>query len=885
MTQIFGEIQMAFTSANDINILQASDAAVVGAGLGDDTYVLSPSTLSANQVIQISDTQGANKLQLIGGLTIASSSVASNAVLLTLSNGAKVTVLGADTFSYEVGGNPLTGVAGTVQTYAQFATTTLGAASVPAAGASPVSGSTNVTIPGGSTGGAGQTFTLTTATETKTLTAGNDTVDGSTTLDSISSDTIVDSSSTDTDTLNILINGAVDPTTVVNVENVNATAKYGAETINATKYVGVKTLKLDSSIASGSATVSNVSASAVATVKASTNISGLTVTSGSSGTGAGVAVDAGSATTLTLTGTSTKDDIFNLTLNGGSTGITATTMADSADKLAITGLSSTNTVTFAGTAAGPKTITVAGDQNVVLKGDSDVFKGNTITNSLSTGKTVDLVITAATSVSPDLSKAVVSSIELQAVSTGATFADNAKVKLNATGNLAVTAATGATALNLDLLQATTGQLTPGATAFTKVNISANTVAVTSLDARMGPSADVVLTGSKDVTLASTATSKSTDASALTGKLTATLDTDHLKLIGSAQDDTVTLANTSDLAYNVSTGNGADTITLATNNAKLTAAITIDGGAGTDTLKIGAAADLSDATGTEANSVITGIEVIDLNGNGFTLTQKQGFMLGNSFTVASSTSTPALTIKAVNSSGSGVLDASNVTVQGTASLVLTASGYTDSAASVTGSAFGDSLIGSAGADTIAAGSGADTVYGGKGADSISLTESVNLADKVVYTVGTTSNNAESLILGTTSTFTVSSSSSSATNVTGADVVTGAKAGDALVFLSGYTTGVAATASSTGLLDTLGTAAAVTADNSMSLIKGVYNSTAKSFYADAAGVDSLVVYDANTSTTAQEWQSIVLVGFAGSGTLTADTTDYAGVTANGFALTLA
>ena len=114
MTQIFGEIQMAFTSANDINILQASDAAVVGAGLGDDTYVLSPSTLSANQVIQISDTQGANKLQLIGGLTIASSSVASNAVLLTLSNGAKVTVLGADTFSYEVGGNPLTGTAGTV---------------------------------------------------------------------------------------------------------------------------------------------------------------------------------------------------------------------------------------------------------------------------------------------------------------------------------------------------------------------------------------------------------------------------------------------------------------------------------------------------------------------------------------------------------------------------------------------------------------------------------------------------------------------------------------------------------------------------------------------------------------------------------------------------
>lgn len=80
---------MAFTANNDINILQASDAAVVGAGAGNDTYVLSPSTLSANQEVTISDTQGANKLQLIGGLTIASSSVASNGVELTLSNAPK----------------------------------------------------------------------------------------------------------------------------------------------------------------------------------------------------------------------------------------------------------------------------------------------------------------------------------------------------------------------------------------------------------------------------------------------------------------------------------------------------------------------------------------------------------------------------------------------------------------------------------------------------------------------------------------------------------------------------------------------------------------------------------------------------------------------------
>ena len=92
---------MAFTSKDDINILQPSDSAVVGAGTGNDVYILALDRLSAGQQVQISDAQGNNSLQLIGGLTISSSIVAANAVQLTLSNGAVVTVLGADSFSYE----------------------------------------------------------------------------------------------------------------------------------------------------------------------------------------------------------------------------------------------------------------------------------------------------------------------------------------------------------------------------------------------------------------------------------------------------------------------------------------------------------------------------------------------------------------------------------------------------------------------------------------------------------------------------------------------------------------------------------------------------------------------------------------------------------------
>lgn len=132
---------MAFTSGNDINILQGTDALSVGAGAGDDRYVLDASTLNADQQITISDTQGTNTLQLVGGLEIVSSQVTGTAVQLVLNNGAKVTVLGADTFNFQTGGNPLNGNGGLVQNFADFVTLSLGLAEVPT-GNTPVEGGT-----------------------------------------------------------------------------------------------------------------------------------------------------------------------------------------------------------------------------------------------------------------------------------------------------------------------------------------------------------------------------------------------------------------------------------------------------------------------------------------------------------------------------------------------------------------------------------------------------------------------------------------------------------------------------------------------------------------------------------------------------------------------
>ena len=137
---------MAFTSKDDINILQATDAATVGAGAGNDRYILDASVLRPGQSITISDAQGLNTLQLVGGLVIVGSLIENNALQLTLSNGATVAVLGAATFLFQTGGNGLTGSGGMTQTYADFAVQSLGAPRVPNVGEDPVAGGANRTV-------------------------------------------------------------------------------------------------------------------------------------------------------------------------------------------------------------------------------------------------------------------------------------------------------------------------------------------------------------------------------------------------------------------------------------------------------------------------------------------------------------------------------------------------------------------------------------------------------------------------------------------------------------------------------------------------------------------------------------------------------------------
>ena len=149
------------TTSSDILI--PTNNGVTYRGLaGDDTYILS-NAITANSKISIVDTSGSNKIQLVDGLSIASSKFAADAVQLTLSNGAVVTVNGADKFSFDVGGNATSGTIGAVSTFTEFASA-MGVASLPT-GTTLTDGTADVSISGTSVGAAGANVSYTITTE------------------------------------------------------------------------------------------------------------------------------------------------------------------------------------------------------------------------------------------------------------------------------------------------------------------------------------------------------------------------------------------------------------------------------------------------------------------------------------------------------------------------------------------------------------------------------------------------------------------------------------------------------------------------------------------------------------------------------------------------
>lgn len=111
---------------DDFLVLQSASSAVVGAGIGNDVYLISQHMLPAGIDLTISDVIDSNSIQLNNGLKIASFQIASNALKLTLDSGASVTVLGADKFTYDPGANSTVGVDNIDLSYTSFVNSILG---------------------------------------------------------------------------------------------------------------------------------------------------------------------------------------------------------------------------------------------------------------------------------------------------------------------------------------------------------------------------------------------------------------------------------------------------------------------------------------------------------------------------------------------------------------------------------------------------------------------------------------------------------------------------------------------------------------------------------------------------------------------------------------
>jgi Ca2+-binding RTX toxin-like protein len=162
-----------------------------------------------------------------------------------------------------------------------------------------------------------------------------------------------------------------------------------------------------------------------------------------------------------------------------------------------------------------------------------------------------------------------------------------------------------------------------------------------------------------------------------------------------------------------TGDGDDTLSFAGTGAAST--IVADLGAGVNTLNLANNASIADA-----NLTVTGLDVIDLDGNA---TVAPGLINGQDLAVTGSgsltgsftnTLTAVLSTTTTTFDGSG-LDFSDGLTDGALGLVI--SGGDTDGVSYVGSNGSDSITGTGGDDTIVGGTGDDTLVGGEGDDVI------------------------------------------------------------------------------------------------------------------------------------------------------------------------
>lgn len=508
-----------------------------------------------------------------------------------------------------------------------------------------------VAVGGGGVPGA--TFTLTTGLNTVIGTAGNDTIDGGT-LNSFSAFDSIDGGA-GTDTLTILTDAATLPggVTVKNVENINVnTSVAGAFTANATSYTGVQSLKVTASNQGvGALTVDSASAVTVNSSAATTGAINVGATTAATGavnvskviTGAGNvtggAITVKGGTTVNTTTEATNSTVATTVTQGdvtvtGTADTTSVTVKQSAT-VAAAGANEFAVVDFGGTAAQNSTVIVAGLTLTVT--DAGGMTGAEIAAAFAN--------LAAGATGPNPVKGTFSGT-LTGYSTGAvantdqiTFTSTA-VNTNVTPDLTVTGTATITGVTVTQGVAGVAGVTAGAVSVTDVNAASTSAAgkITTVSLENFGAATVNSGALATLNLAGKGTSVTETAGALTtptattlalnlnGVTTTgavTLDADHTtlniaagtaasnlnslsasgaKTINISGDKALTLGNqTVDAAATITSTNTAG-VTLST---ELATGVTFTGGAGADSVKLGAS--------TKATAMGAGDDKVELSG--------------------------------------------------------------------------------------------------------------------------------------------------------------------------------------------------------------------------------------------------------------------------------
>jgi len=226
-----------------------------------------------------------------------------------------------------------------------------------------------------------------------------------------------------------------------NLETLNITGRYTTTGFDLANTSGVKVLNVNSSVAGGTATVTNASTLNAQSIEAGDKITTVSVTATASGTRDAVAVKGGSATSVTAAG-GAGADTFSVTLadgasgtfNGGGSvdaytinvGPTATLTGNTATETVRINATAASTVTLGGvltdtvaTVSTAKT-TVGGGGAITIKGTKALLDGTAIVQDGSSA-TVEITDAAA---GLSTSKMVVDTIRLKVNPTAGTVTIN-----------------------------------------------------------------------------------------------------------------------------------------------------------------------------------------------------------------------------------------------------------------------------------------------------------------------------------------------------------------------------------------------------------------------------------------------------------------------------